>query len=199
MKEKVFYIVIAVLLLLNVGLLYKYNNIRKSFRSNNKDRVTLTLDEQLILLEDELETGSKGFHYSNKIRESLAKSNKLTLLYQFWGENCRKCQHMELTKWNEIKDSLHLYNNILDIKFVFRGLNGRDYLTITQQYELTNISYSEESYPILDGERNIHTPSILLMNENEVILDAYFSIYTKPERMEAFYNRVLKILNSMSD
>jgi hypothetical protein len=185
---------LAVFIIFDIILLIKVKQLGQENALLKSSRVTLTLGEQTKLLEDELE-GKKLDLNLNQFTKQLADTMKpYILLYHFWGNNCRRCMHMELTKRLKITESLSKIDSMVRTVMVFTSFNERDFYTLCRQYKISDYAIMDTSYSISKKTKMTYVPGIFLLSNTNEIIYAYYSNYKEPERMDAFYNRVINLL-----
>lgn len=193
--KKLLIVSIIILLLLNFTLLYRISNLSSELETW-KNKVTLTFDEQLYLLEHHME----GLDLSteiNKLKDlnikfnaffSSSKNNKL--IYDFGEIGCRRCLNMEIRLYK--KFSRNLQNNKIDVIMLFSSLEKVDYLSLIKQFEIENVSVllNENTINIPRYYESKRNPLTFFINKENHILLANFSDYTNERKSEKFYKKI---------
>lgn len=197
-KFNIIIIIIIAFAVLNINLLTKIIKLTKENHFLRSKKVTLTLSEQLKLLEEKMEGRSINLDEFYSIKTVFNEEKRYTLIYQFWGNNCRECMHREITEFTRIKSKLQNIKNLINVIIVFSGFEMNDFITLVRQYDIKEYAVSDSSYIFLNQIDLISVPGIFLLNNDRIILLSYFSIFDEPFRIQNFYRKLFYLLGLYS-
>ena len=185
--------IIIILLAFNIILLRQLSNLSAE-NANLKNKVTMSIGEQLIFLEHEIEGANLSPQIealqqsSSKFSELFTRSQKHKIIYHFWGKNCRDCLNMEIKIFNTF--AFQLQNKGVDFILLFAGFEEDDFLTLIQQYQIRDFAIRDTTFAFLKKFAYVRNPIVLLVSRYNEILLANFSDYQNEEKSFAFYNKV---------
>jgi len=161
-----------------------------------KNKITLTINEQILLSEHKLE----GIDLSKELElicisekrfnEFFSQSDKYKLIYYFPGMFCRRCLNMEMRFFKNYKSFLE--KNHINVLILFSNISQIDFYTLINQFNIKAISVllnNDQFLPKIFGSTK--DPVILLLTKENKIIYVNYSNYLDEEKSEKFYRKVI--------
>jgi hypothetical protein len=188
---------IAILILLNVSLLYRLSKT-KAENQIWKSKIVLSLHEQVAASEHDLE-GIDMRNEINKLQTLNSRANYLfnkakgyVLLYVFRGKTCDRCLNMEMTLFKKQRDLLERLG--IDIIITFAEIDQYHYLSLVKLFGIMDITAKDEPAILANRFTKIISPIILLLNRDKFIIAANISDYRDEGKSIRFYEKIFRLV-----
>ncbi len=187
-----------ILSIINFVLIYMIFKEKHLPAKTSDSQVTLTLEEQTIILEDQMEGSDFQSDLAAQYPDLFDKKKKFTLVHLFMGNTCRECINDELIKRDSMKNRLEQYQSTCNNILIFSGFNYFDFLMICRQYNIVSVSIFDSTSSIINQLGYNYIPSVLFLGRNKIL----FSSFHQPghhDHTNHFYNRVFSVLDAETD